>query len=108
MFDVGEAGMFMNKTMSFLFYNMAGVPSPDTKCFHLRVIDGSNEANPSNQYDGDFGGLYFSIEQPDGRFIDEHELADGKGDALGRISSASGNSGNDPENWASDTPNPGS
>ncbi|MCK4999163.1 MAG: lamin tail domain-containing protein [Anaerohalosphaera sp.] len=75
--DKGEAGMVMNEPLSFLFYNMAGVPSPDTNYFHFRVIDGSLEANPSNQYEGDFWGLYFAIEQPDGHFIDEHGLADG-------------------------------
>lgn len=75
--DIGEAGMFLNEQLSFLFYNMSGVPSPDTNYFHFRVIDGANEANPSNQYEGDLWGLYFAIEQPDGRFLDEHGLSDG-------------------------------
>ncbi len=56
---------------------LAGVPSSRTSYFHFRVIDDSSESNASNQYDGDFWGLYFSIEVPDGRFLDDRNLPDG-------------------------------
>lgn len=75
--DVGTQGMVMNETLAFRLYNLAGVPSCTTNYFHLRVIDSAVEADPTNQYEGDFWGLYFTIEQADGAFLDEHGLPDG-------------------------------
>ncbi|MBN2269689.1 MAG: lamin tail domain-containing protein, partial [Sedimentisphaerales bacterium] len=70
----GEQGMF--EAASFLLFNLMGVESPKTNWLHLRVIDGAAEAG-SSQYESDFWGLYMTIEQMDGRFLDEHLLPDG-------------------------------
>jgi len=75
--DVGTRGMMLNEALAFRLYNMAGVPSCNTNFFHFRVIDNAIEANPSSQYEGDFWGLYLTIEHPDGAFLDEHGLPDG-------------------------------
>jgi len=82
----GEQGMF--EALSFKLFNMAGVPGSKTNWVHFRVIDERNEDGNLNashspltsrgtQYDGDFWGLYMTIEQMDGRFLDEHNLPDG-------------------------------
>ena len=46
---------------------------------HFRIVENASETNgtPNNQYDDDFQGLYLAVEQPDGRFLDEHGLPDG-------------------------------
>jgi hypothetical protein len=75
--DQGTRGMVMNEALAFRLYNMAGVPSCNTNYFQLRIIDAAAEAEPGNQYEGDFWGLYFAIEHPDGAFLDEHGLPDG-------------------------------
>ncbi len=75
--DVGTRGMVMNEALAFRLYNMAGVPACHTNYFQLRIIDDAVETDPDNQYEGDFWGLYFAIEQPDGAFLDEHGLPDG-------------------------------
>ena len=67
----------MEETLSFKFYNMAGAPGSGTSWFHYRIIDNATETDPANQYEGDFWGLYMTIEQPSGRFLDRHGLADG-------------------------------
>jgi hypothetical protein len=69
--------MSMSEALSFKLFGLAGVPSSNTHWLHFRVIDGSVEASLSNQYDGDFWGLYIAIEQMDGCFLDEHGLEDG-------------------------------
>ncbi|MHC4571049.1 MAG: LamG-like jellyroll fold domain-containing protein, partial [Planctomycetota bacterium] len=69
--------MGMPEAMSFKLFGLVGVPSSNTHWIHLRIIDDSVEAAPSNQYEGDLWGLYIVIEQMDGRFLDEHELLDG-------------------------------
>jgi hypothetical protein len=75
--DQGAGGMLLNETLAFRLYNMAGVPACNTNYFQFRIIDGGTEVNPTNQYDGDFWGLYFTIENADGAFLNEHELPDG-------------------------------
>jgi hypothetical protein len=75
--DQGTQGMVMNEVLGFHLYNMTGVPSCTTNYFHFRVIDSATEADAANQYEGDFWGLYFTIEQADGAFLDEHDLPDG-------------------------------
>jgi hypothetical protein len=75
--DRGTRGMVMNEVLAFRLYNMAGVPSCYTNYFHLRVVDTSVETHPTNQYEGDFWGLYLTIEHPDGAYLDEHGLPDG-------------------------------
>ncbi len=82
----GEQGMF--EALSFRLFNLAGCPASKTNYVHFRIIDETNEDGVRNaahlpltsrggQYDGDFWGLYLTIEQMDGRFLDEHGLPDG-------------------------------
>jgi len=82
----GEQGMF--EALSFRIYNLAGAPASKTNYVQFRIIDETyedgtrNAAHPpltagGTQYDGDFWGLYMTIEQMDGRFLDEHDLPDG-------------------------------
>jgi hypothetical protein len=82
----GEQGMF--EALSFRLFNLAGCPASKTNYVHFRIIDepfedgALNAAHPpittqGTQYDGDFWGLYMTIEQMDGRFLDEHGLPDG-------------------------------
>jgi len=70
----GEQGMF--EAVTFKLFNLVHVPACNTNWFHFQVIDNELEAGPT-QYDGDFWGLYMAIEQPDGRFLNEHNLPDG-------------------------------
>ena len=71
----GMAGV--DECLSYRLFELAGVPSSRTNYFHFRVIDNVTEANPNNQYDGDLWGLYFSIEVPNGRFLEDRNLPDG-------------------------------
>jgi len=70
----GEQGMF--EAAGFEMFNLVGVEAPKTNWLHFRIIEGENENGP-DQYSGDFQGLYMTIEQMDGRFLDEHDLPDG-------------------------------
>jgi hypothetical protein len=70
----GEQGMF--EAASFKLFNLMGCPAPKTNWIQFRVIDDPAESG-ATQYNGDFWGLYMVIEQPDGRFLDEHDLPDG-------------------------------
>lgn len=70
----GEYGMY--EAVGFKLFNLASVPSVTTQWFQLRVIDDAVEAS-SDQYEGDFWGMYMTLEQVDGRFLDEHNLPDG-------------------------------
>src|SRR5258706_6184343 len=51
----GLAGI--DEVMQYRLSNLAGVPSPRTTYFHLRVIDDPLEQPANNQYDGDLWGL---------------------------------------------------
>jgi lamin tail-like protein/CotH protein len=84
----GEQGMF--EAAAFKLFNMMGVEAPKTNWLHFRVIDEADEIGPS-QYDGDFWGLYMTIEQMDGRFLNEHSLPDGN---LYKIEGGSGDLNN--------------
>jgi hypothetical protein len=70
----GEQGMF--ETVGFRMFNLMGVEAPNTNWLQFRVIDEAGE-NGTDQYSGDLWGMYLSIEQPDGRFLNEHNLPDG-------------------------------
>jgi hypothetical protein len=70
----GEQGMF--EAATFKLFNMMGVEASKTNWLHFRIIDEISESGPT-QYNGDFWGLYMTIEQMDGRFLDEHNLPDG-------------------------------
>ena len=81
---VATPWMFVNRGMAGIgeagahkLYDLAGVPSSNTNYVHFRVIDDAQEAHPSNQYEGDLWGLYLTLEQPDGRFLDQRDLPDG-------------------------------
>ena len=70
----GEQGMF--ESVGFRLFNLAGVAAPNTHWIQLRIVDEANE-NPSDQYRGDFWGLYLAIENEDGRFLKAHHLPSG-------------------------------
>ena len=70
----GEQGLF--ESVGMKLFNLAGVTAPKTNYAQFRVIDDASEAGPT-QYEGDLWGLYLAVEQPDGNFLDEHELPDG-------------------------------
>jgi hypothetical protein len=71
----GEQGMF--ESVGFRLFNLAGVEAPHTAFVSFRVIDAVQEADPLDQFTGDFWGVYLVTEQIDGRFLDEHDLPDG-------------------------------
>ncbi|MDH7600174.1 MAG: lamin tail domain-containing protein, partial [Sedimentisphaerales bacterium] len=73
----GEQGLF--EYVGFRLYNLACCPASITFPVHFRIIENPSETNdtPNNQYDDDFQGLYLAVEQPDGRFLDQHNLPDG-------------------------------
>ena len=70
----GEQGMF--EAASNKLFNMMGAETSKTNWLHFRIIDEVPESGPT-QYDGDFWGLYMTLEQMDGRFLNEHNLPDG-------------------------------
>ncbi len=70
----GEQGMF--ESLAYRLFNLAGVPTSNTQFVHFRVIDHWAEVT-SDQYMGDFWGLYLAIENMDGQFLDDHDLPDG-------------------------------
>jgi hypothetical protein len=82
----GEQGMFEAVTLKL--FNIMGVPASKTNWLQFRIIDELYEdgilnaahlplTSSGTQYDGDFWGLYMTLEQMDGRFLDEHGLPDG-------------------------------
>jgi len=71
----GEQGMF--ESVGFRLFQLAGVPASHTSFVQFRVVDDALEADPAGQFGGDFWGLYLAVEQLDGRFLEEHGLADG-------------------------------
>ena len=101
----GEQGMF--EAVSFKLFNMVGVPACKTNYVHFRIIDEANEGgtfneahwpltNSGTQYDGDFWGLYMTIEQMDGRYLDEHDLPDGNLYKMDNSNHETNNQGADP------------
>lgn len=81
----GSAGV--EEAASYRIYELAGVPALKTHYVHLRVIDDAQEISPTSQYEGDFWGLYLSLEPMEGNFLDERGLPDGN------IYSIEGNNG---------------
>ena len=71
----GEQGLF--ESVGFRLFQLAGLPAPHSTFVQFRIIDEASEAEVTDQYTGDFWGLYLAIEQLDGRFLDEHDLPDG-------------------------------
>lgn len=70
----GDHGVF--EALALRIFAMAGVPSPATHFVHLRVIDQAYEIT-TNQYEGDFWGLYLAVEEVDRRFLRARDLPDG-------------------------------
>jgi hypothetical protein len=70
----GEQGMF--ESLGFRLFNLAGLEASKTHFVHFRIIDQAEEA-PSNQYAGDFWGLYLAVENVDEHFLKEHDLPPG-------------------------------
>lgn len=75
--DASTGGMVLNEAAAFKFYDLLDVPACNTHFFHLRIIDDALESDPSDQYEGDFWGLYIAIEEPDTRFLNERNMPDG-------------------------------
>lgn len=92
----GEQGLF--EGTGFRLFDLCGVPSCKTHYNQFYVIDESSESG-SNQYESDYYGLYLTIEQPDGRYLDEHGLPDGN---LYKIEGHSGSSNNQGPTQVSD------
>ncbi len=80
MFDNKDVGNFgLTETLNANLWNMVGVPSPWMHTFHLRVVDGVQEApsGSQGQYSGDFHGMHLAMENYDAIFMDTHRLEDG-------------------------------
>lgn len=70
----GDHGVF--EALALRIFAMAGVPAPATHFVHLRVVDQTYEIT-TNQYEGDFWGLYLAVEEIDRRFLRARDLPDG-------------------------------
>lgn len=70
----GEQGMF--EAIGFRLFNLAGVEASRTHWVHFRIINQASES-PSDQYGGDFWGLYLAVENLDEHFLKEHGLPAG-------------------------------
>jgi hypothetical protein len=80
MFDNLRVGNFgLTESINAVLWNLVGVPAPFTHTFHMRVIDGPDEApaGVNGQYYGDFWGMALAVEDYDPNFIEAHGLADG-------------------------------
>lgn len=88
----GEQGMF--ESVGFRLFNMAGVESPETAFVTFRIVDEEQEQDSSDQYNGDFWGMYLAVEQINNRFLDNHELGDGN---LYKMENGTGPAGADGE-----------
>ena len=75
----GFGNFGLSETLNNQLFNMVGAPSPWIHTFHMRVVDGVEEApsGTNGQYYGDFYGMCLAIEDYDPRFLDAHNLADG-------------------------------
>jgi len=70
----GEQGLF--EWAGFKLHDLAGNEASKCNFLHFRIVEDTDEGGP-DQYSTDFRGLYMTIEQPDGRLLDEHGLPDG-------------------------------
>ena len=70
----GEQGMF--EAAGFKLFDLAGLETYHSFWITLRIVDEEDEVG-LRQYDGDLWGLYLAIEQPDGQFLEEHDIPDG-------------------------------
>jgi hypothetical protein len=69
----------INEILDMRLWNIIGVPATEGSWFTFRVIDGADEApaTSTEQYDGDFYGLYIAWEDYDGAFLERRGLPDG-------------------------------
>ncbi len=67
----------LDESVAFRLYALAGTLAPKMNYLHFRVVDEAEEQNATDQYRGDLWGLYGTIEQTDGAFLDERGLPDG-------------------------------
>ncbi|MCA9240634.1 MAG: lamin tail domain-containing protein, partial [Planctomycetales bacterium] len=65
----------LNEAITLQLSNMMGLPALDTHWFQFRVIDDAAEA--PDQWNGDFWGINFALEDYDKRFLDSHALDEG-------------------------------
>ncbi|QDU56553.1 lamin tail domain-containing protein [Aeoliella mucimassa] len=65
----------LNEAITLQLSNMLGLPAIETHWFQFRVIDDSAEA--PDQWNGDFWGINFALEDYDKRFLDAHDLEEG-------------------------------
>ena len=84
----GEQGLF--EGVGFRLFDLCGVPASRTHYTQFYVVDEASEMG-SNQYNGDYYGLFLAIEQLDGQYLDEHGLPDGN---LYKIEGHAGTSNN--------------
>ncbi|MGC6427541.1 MAG: lamin tail domain-containing protein [Akkermansiaceae bacterium] len=92
----GEQGLF--EATGFKLFQLTGVEACHTHYNQFYVIDDAN-ATGTTQYNSDYYGLYLSIEQLDGQYLDEHNLPDGN---LYKIEGHSGDSNNQGPTQVSD------
>ncbi len=69
-------GTLFCESLGFRLYQLAGGLASNTHFYHFRIIDDEEEA-PSDQYGGDFWGLYTAIEQPDMKFLEARNMPEG-------------------------------
>lgn len=69
----------LKEHLTLSLYRLFGVPAPMTHFFHMRVVDGAEQApaGGSGQYLGDFYGYQLALENHDTRFLEAHDLEDG-------------------------------
>ena len=81
----GGKNFGLHEGMNNWMWNTVGVPAPRTHWFHFRVVKGKNEVPPGSifgpnvraQYEGDFFGMSFYLEDYDSRFLNAHDMEDG-------------------------------
>jgi VCBS repeat-containing protein len=65
----------LNEVVNYALWNAVDVPAPETHYFHMRVVDGPDEA--PDPWQGDFWGLHWAQETYDVRFLEAHDLEKG-------------------------------
>jgi hypothetical protein len=66
----------MFEAVGFKLFNLAGVEGPHTHWIHFRIVDEAEETT-SDQFGGDFWGLYLVTEDMEDDFLKEHDLPPG-------------------------------
>jgi len=68
------SGMLFQESLMNRINNLTGTHAPEMIHFHFRVIDDTSESSISDQYSGDFWGIYTAQQHPDKSFFDENNL----------------------------------